>query len=73
MPETRPTRQTLSVQEAAQYVGLGRTKFGELIRRGEIPSLKVGARRLIPIAALDRWLESCLGSRPTQTAVGGEA
>lgn len=60
MTEIKSLRKTLTVREAAEYVGLGRTKFGELIRSGEIPSMKVGTRRLIPIAVLDRWLEGAI-------------
>lgn len=51
---------TITYPEAATYVGLGRTKFGELVRSGQIPSVKIGTRRLFVVSALDRWLEQQL-------------
>jgi excisionase family DNA binding protein len=40
----------------AKVVGLGRTTVYELIRRGEIRSIKIGRRRLIPAVEVDRLL-----------------
>jgi excisionase family DNA binding protein len=40
----------------AKVVGLGRTTVYELIRRGEIRSIKIGRRRLIPAEEVDRLL-----------------
>jgi excisionase family DNA binding protein len=66
-------RATKSLDQAAAYVGIGRTKFGELARRGEIPSIKVGARRLFLITALDRWLEAQSKGAMTAGDVDGAA
>jgi len=41
--------------EAARLVGVGRTKIYELLS-GELASFKVGTRRLIRVAELERWL-----------------
>ena len=47
---------TLSVIEAARRLGIGKNLAYEAVGRGEIPSIKVGGRILVPVAALDRML-----------------
>lgn len=44
-----------SVEEAARIAGLGKTKFRELLATGEIDSLRVGRRVLVPRAELVRF------------------
>ena len=51
-----PKRKTLSVGEAAEALGIGRTLAYEAVRRGEIPTVRIGRRLLVPRAALDRLL-----------------
>jgi excisionase family DNA binding protein len=58
-------RATYDVEETARILGLGRSATYEAIRRGEIPSIRIGKRLLVPRAALDRLLGS--------EAVGGGA
>ncbi len=48
----------LSIKSAVAYSGIGRSTLYEAIRRGEIETLKIGARRLIPREALRSWLLS---------------
>ena len=50
-------RVTLSVTEAAQRLGIGRNLAYEAVQRGEIPSIRVGGRILVPLAALEKLLE----------------
>ena len=47
-----------SVPEAAQMIGLGRTKMFELIATGEVASIKVGRRTLVPIESLRNFVEN---------------
>lgn len=54
--DSGPTRRTYSVPEAGQILGLGRTAIYEAVRRGEIPSLRVGGRVLVPRVAIERLL-----------------
>lgn len=62
-------RQTLTVDEAATYLGISRWLAFELVKRGELPTVRIGQRRLVvPRAALDRMLE---GAAPVGAA--GEA
>lgn len=49
-------RQTLTVEEAARALGIGRGSAYEAVRRGDIPSIRVGRRLVVPRAALDRLL-----------------
>lgn len=55
MPDTplmhRPTLAT------ARRIGIGRSKLFELIKSGEIESVKVGRARLIPESALIEYVE----------------
>ena len=46
-----------SVAEAGKRLGLSRGLMYEAIRAGQIPSIRIGRRILIPCAALDRLLE----------------
>ena len=50
-------RLTLTVEEAARRLGIGRNTAYEAARLGHIPIIRVGRRLLVPRAALDRLLE----------------
>jgi excisionase family DNA binding protein len=52
------SRMTLTVQETAQRLGIGRNQAYEAIQRGEIPHIKIGKRILVPEAAFARMLNS---------------
>ena len=49
-------RLTISIDETASLLGLGRTAAYEAARRGEIPSRKLGRRVIVPVPALLEWL-----------------
>ena len=49
-------RQTLTVEQAAPILGIGRNSAYEAIRRGEIPALRLGRRLVVPRRALERLL-----------------
>jgi excisionase family DNA binding protein len=49
--ERAPDR-LLSIQEAAQALGVGRTALYSEIGAGRIRSIKVGRRRLVPASAI---------------------
>lgn len=42
--------------EAAEVLGIGRSKLYELISTGALPSIRVGHSRRIPIESLRRWI-----------------
>jgi excisionase family DNA binding protein len=56
-PQTTPPRATYGVQEAAKILGIGRNAAYEAARRGEIPTIRIGGRILVPKAALESMLE----------------
>ncbi len=58
-PEDRPT---LTVEQAGHYMGLSRQSAYEAAARGDLPTLRVGRRLLVPTAALRRML--ALDSEP---------
>ena len=45
------------VERAAELCDMGRSKFWELVMRGEIRSVKIGRSRRIPADALKDWVE----------------
>ena len=49
-------RATLTVVEAARRLGIGRNQAYQAARTGEIPTIKIGKRLLVPRAALLRLL-----------------
>ena len=59
-------RKTMTVPEAAKALGLGRNAAYQAVRRGEIPSITIGRRRLVPVAALDRLLAD--GREPAESS-----
>ncbi len=49
-------RLTLTDEEAAEVLGIGRTLAFEMARRGELPTLRLGRRLVVPRPALMRML-----------------
>ncbi len=49
-------RMSYSISEAAAMIGLGRTTFYGLIKKGEIPVVKIGKRTLIRSSDLSRLI-----------------
>lgn len=50
-------RRVYTVEEAACLLGISRSSAFTAVRRGELPSLRIGRRLVIPRAALDKMLE----------------
>jgi excisionase family DNA binding protein len=50
-------RLTVTVDEAAKLLGIGRTLAYEAVRVGELPTIRIGRRILIPVAELIRLSE----------------
>ena len=47
-------RLTVTVNDALAMLGIGRTRLYELINAGEIHTIKLGRRRLVQVASLQR-------------------
>ncbi len=48
---------TLSVPEVAEILGIGRAAAYEAARTGQIPTIRIGKRILVPVAALEQLLK----------------
>ena len=55
-------RLTMTVEEAAEVLGISRATAYDAVSRGEIPCIRIGRRILIPKVALERLLESAGGA-----------
>jgi excisionase family DNA binding protein len=58
-------REVFSVDEVAERLGLSRNSAYEAVRKGEIPSVRIGRRILVSRVALDRLLA---GQQPVAAA-----
>jgi len=43
--------------EAADVLGVGRSKIYSLLATGQLPSVRVGHSVRVPVSALERWVE----------------
>ena len=50
------TRTTITVEEAAALLGIGRTAAYEAARRGQLPTRRLGRRLVVPVPAFLHWL-----------------
>ena len=50
-------RLVLTIEEAGKLLGLGRSGTYEAARRGDIPTIRIGSRILVPKVALLKLLE----------------
>lgn len=55
------TKRVLSVEEARLQLGISRGLMYEAVRRGEIPSIRIGRRIIIPAAAFEQFLQGKMG------------
>jgi excisionase family DNA binding protein len=50
-------KKTLSIPEVGKALGIGRSAAYEAARSGQLPTIKIGRRILVPLVALERLLE----------------
>ena len=50
-------RTTLTMKEAAEYLGISYWLINQLVRRKQIPCARVGGRVLFRVQALDEYLK----------------
>jgi excisionase family DNA binding protein len=55
-PSQPVERLTYSVEEAARLLGISRNSAYEAVRRGELPTIRLGRRILVPRCRLDDML-----------------
>jgi excisionase family DNA binding protein len=56
----RPVKQLYSAEEAAEFLGIGRTFLFRLLATGQIESFKIGRKRKITRDALDAYVQRLL-------------
>ena len=49
--------------EAAEAIGISRSKIYELLASGELPSVRIGASVRVPVEALRAWIAEQLDTR----------
>lgn len=54
----RVQRTTLTMKEAAEYLGISYWLINQLVRRKEIPCSKVGGKFLFRVQVLDEYLNN---------------
>ncbi len=64
-------KKTLSVPEAGKALGIGRSAAYEAVRTGQLPTIRIGKRILVPVVALEQMLRECAdrgdpGRHPSQ-------
>lgn len=57
MSEANGTRMVYTPEQAAEQLQVSRRKVYELLRTGELRSVKIGKLRRIPLRALEAFLE----------------
>ena len=60
-----PTREVLTVAEAAEILRISRWAVSDLIREGRIPAFRLGRRYRIPAASIDALLTATEPPRHT--------
>ena len=58
MAETTNERLLLTVEEAARRLGIGRSLAWALVRKGELPSVRLGRLVRIPVRGLEDWISN---------------
>jgi excisionase family DNA binding protein len=54
--DARPLRLVLTIEEAAERLGIGRTLMYALVSAGEVESVRIGRLRRVPTDALDAYV-----------------
>jgi excisionase family DNA binding protein len=58
--------QTLKIEEAAKLLGISRNTAYDAAKSGQLPTVKIGKRLLVPRAGLSRLLDGACQSSPAQ-------
>ena len=56
MPSAQHTCLTITIPEAARRLGIGRNQGYDCARRGEIPTIQLGKRKVVPLLAFEAML-----------------
>jgi excisionase family DNA binding protein len=64
-------RLTVSVEEAAKLLGISRGSAYLAARTGQLPTIRVGKRLIVPVRSLEKMLESAGGQGEGEAAGDG--
>jgi excisionase family DNA binding protein len=70
--ERQIERAAFSMLEVSQQLGISQRTTWTLVHDGQLPSLKVGRRILIPAAGLAAYLERSIKAAESNNQKGGE-
>ena len=68
---SRPANQpclTITVEDAGRLLGISRGHAYELVRRGELPAIRLGRRLVIPTRAIEELLGAATAKRDETSA-----
>lgn len=51
------TRRLYPLEEAAELLGVGKSTIETLVRDGEVETVTIGRRRLVPAECIDEYVE----------------
>jgi excisionase family DNA binding protein len=57
LAENEPQRRTVTIQEAARILGVGRDQAYNAARQGQLPVIRIGKRLLVSLPALNRMID----------------
>ncbi len=57
MEQETPKKLAYSVEEFARVIGVSRNHAYGLLRGGQVRAVRAGSRWVIPVKAVERWLE----------------
>jgi excisionase family DNA binding protein len=60
-------RLVMTVPEAGKQLGVGRNQAYQAAKAGQIPTIRIGKRLLVPVSALENKLLSAGDSSPKDT------
>ena len=73
MPKNELSK-VVTVEEAGQWLGIGRSAAYDAIERNELPHIRIGRRIVVSIRALERMLDGTSSESNTEAHDGiGEA
>ncbi len=62
-----PKRSTMTVKEAAKRLGIGRDQGYAAAHLGQIPTIKIGKRLLVPVVAFENMLANAGTEKSAKT------
>jgi excisionase family DNA binding protein len=67
-PDPASTRLVLTIDEAAERLGIGHSLMAALVRSGDVESVRIGRLRRIPVDALTTYVQSLRKPTPDEAA-----